>query len=1294
MLSRLNQRRAAVELLEQRQLLTSITVLPVTTVDAATSATYNVALSAASKKNIIVAYATSNGTAHAGKQFVNSHGQIIIDAGKTTGSFSVRILDDPTTRVPQTFYVHLAASGKNPITKKVLTTITDYPAAPTVTVSDVMLTVKNAKHPPTGVVTVKLSNPSASLIELEYSTQDGTAVAGTDYVAEHGVLKIKPGQTSVKIPVRLKASTATGEPDKSFDLLLSNVANATVPADTFSRAVIVDDDTVGGLFRPTITVASASAIEGNDANFAVTLSAASPFPVSFRYATVPVTASASRFNATSGILTIPAGQTSAVISVPTIRDAAVEPQQQFALELSGAANGIPANLVATGTIIDAGPEPTISVADVSAPAGTEEDFVVSLTAASTQAVTVNYATADGTATAVTDYVAASGTLTFAPGQISQTVAVTLDPVQITSPETFSLSLSDPTNATVATASATATILPSAVVPALTVTGGTLTQGANGTSTLTFAVSLSTSTTTPVTVAYTTADGTATAGTSYQAASGTLTFSPGQTTQNVDVTVYGQAIDATQTFTLNLSSPGNATIATGTAVGTIIYTNSVVTTPSLVVSGGSVTVGSSPTTLPFTVSLSSASASTITVDYATADGTAIAGTDYTAVSGVVTFDPGQTSKVVDVTVDADTVVGSNKTFTLNLTSPANATIATASATGTLVNNNAVVPTIGVTGGSVTVGGSPTTLPFTVTLSSSTTSTVTVDYATANGTAVAGTDYTAASGVLTFSPGQTSKTVDVTVDADTAVGSNKTFTLNLTSPSNATIATASATGTLVNDNTVVTPPTINVTGGSVTVGSSAQALAFTVALSASSTSTVTVDYATADGTAIAGTDYTAASGVLTFSPGQTSKTVDVTVAANTAVGPTKTFTLNLTSPSNATIATASATGTIVNNNTAPVPSIGVTGGTATVGSSATSLAFTVSLSTSSTTTVSVNYATANGSATAGTDYVAASGTLTFSPGQTSKTVSVTIDANTAPGSTKTFTLNLSSPSNATIATASATGTIDNNNTAPTPSISVANASVTQGSASSTTLPFIITLSAPSTSTVTVAYATADGTALNGIDYQAASGTATFSPQSTTTTVNITIYGNVSSTGSKTFSLNLSSPSNATLATSTATGTISYTGIDLSDNLSDAASDVNNVSGSAWQAASFGTGTSAVTLKSITIPLAQQTSGPVTMQLYSDAGGQPGTPIGTLTNPASFSSSGANTTFTTTGIALAANTTYWIVLSANGSGSYNWSWTSSDNGTGVGFQDQWSQSMDSGNTWYTTQGFPLIMQVLAST
>src|SRR5262249_10473871 len=150
-------------------------------------------------------------------------------------------------------------------------------------------------------------------------------------------------------------------------------------------------------------------------------------------------------------------------------------------------------------------------------------------------------------------------------------------------------------------------------------------------------------------------------------------------------------------------------------------------------------------------------------------------------------------------------------------------------------------------------------------------------------------------------------------------------------------------------------------------------------------ITVNYATADGSATAGSDYTAASGTLTFSPGQTSKTVSVPVADDTTDKPDETFDVNLSSPTNATFGSATGVGTILDND-APVQ-ISVADLTVTEGDSGSSSAtFTVTLSAASGWTVTVNYATANGSALAGSDYTATSGTLTFSPGQTSKTVSV--------------------------------------------------------------------------------------------------------------------------------------------------------------------------------------------------------------------------------------------------------------------------------------------------------------------
>nr|MCW1957125.1 glycosyl hydrolase family 18 protein [Mycobacterium sp.] len=212
------------------------------------------------------------------------------------------------------------------------------------------------------------------------------------------------------------------------------------------------------------------------------------------------------------------------------------------------------------------------------------------------------------------------------------------------------------------------------------------------------------------------------------------------------------------------------------------------------------------------------------------------------------------------------------------------------------------------------------------------------------------------------------------------------------------------------------------------------AFTVTLSKASTKTVTVGYATANGTATAGSDYTAASGTLTFAPGVTSQKVNVAVTGDTTVEPTETFTVNLVNATNATLATAPATGTITNDDTTPVvtpPSISIGNSTVTEGNSGTSTAaFAVNLSKAATTTVTVGYSTANGTATAGQDYTASTGTLTFAPGVTSQTVNVAVTGDTAVESSETFTVTLANPVGASLSTATATGTITNDDSTTPP------------------------------------------------------------------------------------------------------------------------------------------------------------------------------------------------------------------------------------------------------------------------
>jgi len=225
------------------------------------------------------------------------------------------------------------------------------------------------------------------------------------------------------------------------------------------------------------------------------------------------------------------------------------------------------------------------------------------------------------------------------------------------------------------------------------------------------------------------------------------------------------------------------------------------------------------------------------------------------------------------------------------------------------------------GGGTGGAATTPATFTVTLSQASTQTVTVQYATANGTALAGSDYTPISGTLTFAPGETQKTITVAVLRDTTAEATEAFTLRLSNPTNGTLTKTSATGTILDDDAAPPPPPpplpgLSIGDVSITEGHSGTKNAvFTVSLSAAATNAVTVNYATQNGTAVAGSDYTAVSGTLTFAPGERTKTITVAVHGDTAIEANETFRVLLTNPANAFLADGEATGTIVNDDVAP-------------------------------------------------------------------------------------------------------------------------------------------------------------------------------------------------------------------------------------------------------------------------------------------------------------------------------------------------------------------------------------------
>lgn len=198
-------------------------------------------------------------------------------------------------------------------------------------------------------------------------------------------------------------------------------------------------------------------------------------------------------------------------------------------------------------------------------------------------------------------------------------------------------------------------------------------------------------------------------------------------------------------------------------------------------------------------------------------------------------------------------------------------------------------------------------FTVNLSTAAKQTITVSYATANGNAKAGADYDAKSGQLTFKPGETAKTIQIPIIGDIIPEVSEVFYVNLRNASGATILNGQGMGIIPTDDSL--PPSLSISDTSVQEGSNS---IFTVKLSGTSSGRISVNYATANNTAIAGQDYKAVNGTLTFNPGETMKTVTVPVFSDSLVEASETFLVNLSNPDNVRISDGSGIGMITNSS----------------------------------------------------------------------------------------------------------------------------------------------------------------------------------------------------------------------------------------------------------------------------------------------------------------------------------------------------------------------------------------------
>ena len=552
----------------------------------------------------------------------------------------------------------------------------------------------------------------------------------------------------------------------------------------------------------------------------------------------------------------------------------------------------------------------------------------------------------------------------------------------------------------------------------------------------------------------------------------------------------------------------------------------------------------------TVNRKGAASAAISVSYSTSDDTAIAGTDYTATSGTLQWAENDSSpKTISVPVSNAGPIACGKLFHFKLVDPSASTAIGSPGSAAVTISGTTCPdgeSLQLADTAYSVAQSAGSLTVAVNRTGGSSGAISVTYVTVNGTAVAGTDYTASSGTLQWADGDASpKTFSVAISNATPFSSSKTFAIELSNASGTNLGSPSSANVTISGDASAPVGSLQLAASRYTVAQSAGSLSVTVNRTGGSSGAISVAYDTANGTAAAGTDYTASSGTLQWADGDTSsKTFSVAISDTTAYSGSKTFTVALSSPSaGATInSPGSATVTISGDSSPAAGSLSLSASSDTVAQNAGSMTVTVDRTGGSSGAVSVTYATANGTAVAGTDYSAARGTLQWTDGDSaSKTFSVPVSNATPFAGSKSFTVALSRPgggaalSSPRSAIVSITG--DAASAVGSLQLSASSYAVAQSAGS---LTVTVHRTGGSSGAVSVAYATANDTAIAGTNYTATSGTLQWANgDAASKTFSVPVSNATAFSGSKTFTVALSGATGGATLSSPSSASVSITG-----------------------------------------------------------------------------------------------------------------------------------------------------------
>ncbi len=643
-------------------------------------------------------------------------------------------------------------------------------------------------------------------------------------------------------------------------------------------------------------------------NFRVWLDGPATQSVSVDWTTSGSGASANSldFVVANGTVTFAPGEAEKVISVALRDNATVEALESFHIQLSNAAGAALSRSRGTAVIVDnddLSPTPRVFIADtiVDEEAGLAQ-FIVRLSAASLNPVSLDFSTADGSARAGSDYVEASGTLNFLPGQMVKTITVDLvDDERREQDERFFLDLFDPSNATLGQDRGAATIIDNDAAPLATPVVSledVTVNEADGVARMLFRLSAPSEL--PVSVDWTTAGPGASAnGLDFNAVSGVMTFAPGEVAKTALVTLDDNATaEGIEAFFLLLSNPVNAALGRSRSTMTIVDDDAASPTPRLSVAN--VTVDEAARAALVVVRLDAAANVPVTLSYETLEGTAREA-DYDAVSGDLTFLPGEVARTVRIGIVDDGRRETPESFDFRIRDAAGAEIGTEISRITVLDNDAapaVVPSIAVR--DVWATESEGLVTFDIALSAPSEQTVGVNWSAATGAGTAnGLDFNAASGSIGFAPGEVHKSVQIVLDDNATAEAAETFFFSLSAPSNALIDRGSARATIIDDDApAVAAPSFGLAPGFETsVSEGAQWVDVPVILSAPSPAIQRVAYRTVAGTATAEGDFVASRGEIAFLPGEMVKTLRVFLADDARFESLEAFRIVFSAPDDA-------------------------------------------------------------------------------------------------------------------------------------------------------------------------------------------------------------------------------------------------------------------------------------------------------------------------------------------------------------------------------------------------------------